>query len=160
MPGDSIWGFGFDPVSDIKNFLSQFDTGLKLGNLFDAASHGDQSAQAYTGYLWYQAGKNSFETISNYSSKATLAFLAVGAPEAAGISSEIGLIADIGITIDDIITGNYADAAISSGAIVAGLLLSADAQAGVDSVINKRLKITVEENGLYYSAGRRGAMKT
>jgi RHS repeat-associated protein len=160
--GKSPWPFefSFDPVADIINFFSQFDTSLKFGNLLNAASHGDQAAQTYVGYIIHEAGRDVLKQISSTSSTASLAFLAVGAPEAAGIASGVGMLADIGLSIDDALSGNYKDAAIGGFMIVAGIGISKAVSSGLDSLVEKGIKISVGENGQYYSVGRRGALNT
>jgi hypothetical protein len=156
----SPFGITFDPIGNFFGFLSQFDTGLKLGNLFNAASNEDEAAKIYVSYIVHEAGRDVLQKISDTSSTMTLTFLAVGAPEAAGVSSCVGLVADIGLAIDDALSGNYKEAGISAVMIVAGAGVSQSVKTGLNSVIEKGLKISVGSNGQFYSLRRRGAMKT
>ncbi|MCL2130053.1 MAG: hypothetical protein FWH35_06860, partial [Treponema sp.] len=150
--------FGPQDFFDFAAFVG--DPFANLLNLFHRADSGDQAAKAYAGYLWHQAGRSALETISEKSSQATLAFMAVGAFDAAAVSSGIGMIADIALTVDDVLSGNYSDAMLRGGAVVAGVILSQSVKSGVNAVANKGLQINIGKNGLYYSLGRRGAMQT
>ncbi|GHT80194.1 hypothetical protein FACS1894130_11000 [Spirochaetia bacterium] len=160
MPGDSIFGFSLDPISDIKNFISQFDPSFKLASLFNAASNGDKSAQVLSGYIVHEASRDVLQQISDKSNTATIAFLAVGAVEAAGFASGVGMVADIALAIDDAISGDYKSAGIGAAMIVAGVVAKGIVKAGIDSTVNKGLQITVGKNGQFYEVGRRGAMNS
>jgi hypothetical protein len=89
-----------------------------------------------------------------------LVFLAVGAPEAAGISSGVGLIADGLLMLDDIVSGNYRDAIAEGFILVAGVVFNKAAGKLVDNVVDKAIRINVGKNGQYYEIGRRGAINT
>jgi hypothetical protein len=160
--GKNPWPFefSFDLVTDIVNFFSQFDPSLKLGNLLNAASHGDRAAQTYASYIIHEAGRDVLKQISSTSSIVGLGFLAVAAPEAAGIASGVGMLADIGLSVDDALSGNYKDVAIGGIMIVTGIGISKAVSSGLDSLVEKGINISVGKNGRYYSAGHRGALNT
>jgi RHS repeat-associated protein len=157
-PWDSVFGFSFDPIGDFFNLLGQFDLSIKAGTIFQAAGNGDKSAQAYLGYLWHEAGRGVLKEISDKSTTASLAFLAIGVPEAAGIAGTIGTIADAGLALDDFLSGNYADGLSGAITIAAGYGISKAVKGVLDTAVDKGIKISVGKNGQYYSADRRGAL--
>lgn len=144
-----------------------FDFGAFVGepfsmllSLFRRADGGDQAAKSCLGAMWHEANRDVLKQVSDGSSKATLLFLAVGAPEAAAVSSGVGLVADGLLVLDDIISGNYGDAMVNGAILVAGVALNKAAGKIVNSVADRAIGISVGKNGRFYEIGRRGAMKT
>jgi len=140
--------------------LSTYDPMMKLVSLFNAASNGDKSAQAFAGMIMHEAGRETMRDISLGSDKATLLFLAIGQPGAAGVTSAIGLIADGALSLDDIISGNTSEGLKGFGIMVAGFAVGKAGSKFANGLIEKGMKISVGKNGMYYSLGRSGTMKT
>ena len=89
--------------SEGADFLFNNDPSLKLMVTMDAASKGDVSAQAQLKWAFHEASRELLSEISEKSGYASLAFLAVGCPEGAGVFGVISMTADGILAIDDII---------------------------------------------------------
>jgi hypothetical protein len=83
--GKSPWPFGFtfDPIGEIKDFLSQFDPGLKLTNIF-TASNNNQAAQAYSKMIMEGAARDFASNGSDVASNLSMAANVVSVGASAG----------------------------------------------------------------------------
>jgi len=161
-PIDNLWpDIASNPIGGLINFFDRLgDVSARLLNMIQAAGNGDQSARTHLDFIWHKARRDTLITLSNNSTTATFVFLAYGAVPLAKISSAVGLVADIALTFDDFISGNHIDGFVSAGFVVAGLLLNSGATTGVNAIIERGIRINRGRNGLFYSKGRRGALKT
>jgi RHS repeat-associated protein len=150
--------YGSRGFFDLGSFVG--DPFCRLLDLFHKADSGDQAAKAYLGMVWHQAGRKILEQTSDHSSKATLVFLAVGAPEAAAVSSAVGSIADGLLMLDDILSENYEDAFARGAILVTGVVFDKVAGKALRSITDKAIGITVGKTGRFYEIGRRGAIET
>ena len=147
-------------LQDMWNVISRVDPMAKLFNLFNAAGNGDVSAQNALKYITREVGRDMLQQVSDVSSNASLVFLCVGAPEATAITSTIGLICDGVLAVDTFLNEDKVKGVVDSLFIVAGVVAGKTVGKALDNVVDKGLCISIGKNGLYYSLGRSGAMKT
>jgi hypothetical protein len=126
--------------------------------LLNAASHGDQAAKAYAGYIVHTAGREALEQINDGSGAASLVFLAIGLPEVAFATGVVNTVASFALSVDDILSGNIAEGVIGIAGVVAGYGVSKAIGNSVENAIDNGLNITVGKNHQFYSFGRRGAL--
>ena len=140
------------------DYLFNNDPSIKFMCTVDAAANGNVHAQAQLKYAFYEAGREMLTEISEKSGYASLAFLAVGCPEGAGVFGVISMTADGILTVDDIIHGNIREG-LTEGAI---LVASFAAGKGAEKIVQKvaGISIHVGKTGRYYEIGRKGAIKT
>ena len=144
---------------DFKLILLRLDPWAKLMNLMNKASNGDEGAQVILNYVFHEASRELLSEISEKSGYASLAFLAVGCPEGAGVFGGISMAADAILAIDDWIQGNREQAVKNGVVIIAGLATPKILKTGVKA-FSKSIQITIGSTGKYYEVGHRGAIKS
>ena len=97
----------FNPDIDFWNFIISLIPSLNILRLFNEALSGNEAAQSQLRIIWQQANRQILIDASRASSKASIIFLVVGTPSAAGVASRISTIANILLIIDDILNENY-----------------------------------------------------
>ena len=143
---------------DFKSILLRLDPWAKLMNLMNKASNGDEGAQVILNYVFHEASREVLSEISEKSGYVSLAFLAVGCPEGAGVFNGISMAADGILALDDIIHGNIREGWTEGTILVASFA----AGKGVGKIVQKvaGISIHVGKTGRYYEIGRKGAIKT
>ena len=126
--------------------------------LIDQASMGNKSAQNTLKFAFHQANQEMLQDISNVTGDASLAFLAIGCPEAAGALGTVSIVADILSAVDNYVNGEYGIANKQILLITGSMIASKS----VENVARKiaRVEIHIGKTSRYYEIGKRGAIKS
>ena len=144
---------------DFKSILLRLDPWAKLMNLMNKASNGDEGAQVILNYVFHEASREVLSEISEKSGYVSLAFLAVGCPEGAGVFNGISMAADVILALDDWMQGNREQAVKNGVVIIVGFATPEFLKKGVKT-FSKSIQITIGSTGKYYEIGQRGAIKS
>ncbi|MGN0728448.1 hypothetical protein [Treponema sp.] len=145
--------------SEGANYICQNDSSIQFACTVDAAAKGDAHAQAQLKYAFHEVGREMLGEISEKSGYASLACLAIGQPEGSAFFGGVSMVADGLLAVDDLLSGNYPEAAKNGIILLAGIVTPKVLKSGVNS-FSKSIQITVGSTGRYYEVGHKGAIKT